>query len=155
MKLLLVDGSALLHRAYHAYPPLTSKTGEIVGAVYGVASILISALENVEPSHVMVAWDLPKPTFRHVKYVGYKAQRPKADEEMVQQIPKVKEIIASMGIVQVEQEGYEADDILGTLATQVSRDKFQIPNSNLQTKRKLIGRGYDLWYERESGCSTM
>jgi len=133
MKLLLVDGSALLHRAYHAYPPLTSKTGEIVGAVYGVASILISALENVEPSHVMVAWDLPKPTFRHVKYVGYKAQRPKADEEMVQQIPKVKEIIASMGIVQVEQEGYEADDILGTLATQVSRDKFQIPNSNLQT----------------------
>lgn len=120
-KLLLVDGSALLHRAYHAYPPLTSKTGEIVGAVYGVASILISALESVEPSHVMVAWDLPKPTFRHIKYVGYKAQRPKADAEMVQQIPKVKEIIASMGIVQVEQEGYEADDIIGTLA-QMARD---------------------------------
>lgn len=120
-KLLLVDGSALLHRAYHAYPPLTSKTGEIVGAVYGVASILISALESVEPSHVMVAWDLPKPTFRHTKYVGYKAQRPKADAEMVQQIPKVKEIIASMGIVQIEQEGYEADDIIGTLA-QMARD---------------------------------
>ena len=56
-KLLLVDGSALLHRAYHAYPPLKSKTGEIVGAVYGVASILISALEEVKPTHVMVAWD--------------------------------------------------------------------------------------------------
>ncbi len=117
-KLLLVDGSALLHRAYHAYPPLTSKTGEVVGAVYGVASILISALESEAPTHVMVAWDLPKPTFRHEKYVGYKAQRPKADAEMVEQIPMVKEIIAAMGIVQVEVEGYEADDIIGTLSKQ-------------------------------------
>lgn len=115
-KLLLVDGSALLHRAYHAYPPLTTKTGEVVGAVYGVASILISALDQEKPSHVMVAWDLPKPTFRHIKYVGYKAQRPKADEEMVLQIPMVKEVIGTMGIVQVEQEGFEADDIIGTLS---------------------------------------
>ena len=115
-KLLLVDGSALLHRAYHAYPPLTSKTGEIVGAVYGIASILLSALESEVPTHVMVAWDLPKPTFRHEKYVGYKAQRPKADSEMVEQIPQVKEVIRAMGIKQVEQEGYEADDIIGTLS---------------------------------------
>lgn len=115
-KLLLVDGSALLHRAYHAYPPLTSKTGEVVGAVYGVTSILISALDSEKPSHVMVAWDLPKPTFRHVKYVGYKAQRPKADAEMVEQIPLVKEMIEAMGIVQVEKEGFEADDIIGTLS---------------------------------------
>lgn len=114
--MLLVDGSALLHRAYHAYPPLKTKKGELVGAVYGVASILISALESELPSHVMVAWDLPKPTFRHVKYVGYKAQRPKADLEMVVQIPKVKEVIEAMGIVQIEQEGYEADDIIGTLS---------------------------------------
>lgn len=115
-KLLLVDGSALLHRAYHAYPPLKTKTGEIVGAVYGVASILISALESEKPTHVMVAWDLPKPTFRHEKYVGYKAQRPKADEEMVLQIPEVKAVIEAMGIVQIAQEGYEADDVIGTLS---------------------------------------
>jgi len=116
MKLLLVDGSALLHRAYHAYPPLTSKTGQVVGAVYGVASMLYSALVEVAPSHAMVAWDLPKPTFRHEKYVGYKAQRPKADAEMVEQIPVVKEVIAAMGILQSEVEGYEADDIIGTLS---------------------------------------
>jgi len=115
-KLLLVDGSALLHRAYHAYPPLTTKTGEVVGAVYGVTSILISAIESSNPTHVMVAWDLPKPTFRHEKYVGYKAQRPKADSEMVEQIPMVKEVIKTMGIIQLEQEGYEADDIIGTLS---------------------------------------
>ncbi len=131
MKLLLVDGSALLHRAYHAYPPLRTKTGEIVGAVYGVASILILALESEKPSHVMVAWDLPKPTFRHVKYVGYKAQRPKADAEMVEQIPLVKEMIEAMGIVQVEKEGFEADDIIGTLATKFSNPKFS--NSQIET----------------------
>jgi len=116
MKLLLVDGSAVLHRAYHAYPPLTNKKGQVVGAVYGVSSMLVSAIESVAPTHVVVAWDLPKPTFRHEKYVAYKAQRPKADLEMVRQIPMVKEIIHVMGIVQVEQEGYEADDILGTLS---------------------------------------
>jgi len=115
-KLLLVDGSALLHRAYHAYPPLKTKTGEIVGAVYGVTSILIGALHEVQPTHVMVAWDLPKPTFRHKKYVGYKAQRPKADAEMVEQIPMVKKVIETMGIVQLAEEGYEADDIIGTLS---------------------------------------
>jgi DNA polymerase I len=115
-KLLLVDGSALLHRAYHAYPPLTTKTGEVVGAVYGVASILLSALDSEAPTHVMVAWDLPKPTFRHQLYVGYKAQRPKADEAMVTQIPLVKEIIKAMKVVQVAELGYEADDIIGTLS---------------------------------------
>lgn len=116
MKLLLVDGSALLHRAYHAYPPLTAKTGQVVGAVYGVASMLYSALVEVSPSHAMVAWDLPKPTFRHEKYVGYKAQRPKADQEMVEQIPIVKQVTTAMGILQCEVEGYEADDIIGTLS---------------------------------------
>lgn len=116
MKLLLVDGSALLHRAYHAYPPLTSKTGEVVGAVYGVASMLYAALTELTPSHVMVAWDLPKPTFRHQLYVGYKAQRPKADREMVEQIPIVKKVVEGMGILQCEVEGYEADDIIGTLS---------------------------------------
>ncbi|MFH2019222.1 MAG: 5'-3' exonuclease H3TH domain-containing protein [bacterium] len=121
-KLLLVDGSALLHRAYHAYPPLTTKTGEVVGAVYGVVSMLISALEQEQPTSVVVAWDLPKPTFRHVRYVGYKAQRPKADLELVEQIPLVKRAIEKMGLTQVEQEGFEADDIIGTLSKQ--GDKF-------------------------------
>lgn len=126
-KLLLVDGSALLHRAYHAYPPLTDKAGNIVGAVYGVASILISALDSEKPTHVMVAWDLPKPTFRHIKYVGYKAQRPKADAEMVEQIPMVKQVIEKMGIVQIAEEGYEADDIIGTLSKLATQSSDHSP----------------------------
>lgn len=122
MKLLLVDGSALLHRAYHAYPALTTRSGEVVGAVYGVASMLISAIEAEHPTHVVVAWDLPKPTFRHEMFVGYKAQRPKADAEMVEQIPRVKEIIEAMGVKQIAAEGYEADDIIGTLAKRASEE---------------------------------
>ncbi|GAB4028047.1 MAG: hypothetical protein Fur0011_7300 [Candidatus Microgenomates bacterium] len=78
--------------------------------------MLYSALAEVSPTHVMVAWDLPKPTFRHEKYVGYKAQRPKAEAEMVAQIPIVKQVITAMGILQREVEGYEADDIIGTLS---------------------------------------
>lgn len=122
MKLLLVDGSALLHRAYHAYPSLTTKTGTIVGAVYGVASMLITALETEKPTHIVVAWDLPVPTFRHEKYIAYKAQRPKADAEMVDQITMVKDVITTMGIAQLEKEGYEADDIIGTLSRQEDAD---------------------------------
>lgn len=137
-KLLLVDGSALLHRAYHAYPPLKSKTGEIVGAVYGVTSILISALLQEKPSHVMVAWDLPKPTFRHIKYVGYKAQRPKADAEMVEQIPMVKEVIETMGIVQLAEEGYEADDIIGTLSKLESTENDVVILTGDQDTMQLV-----------------
>lgn len=137
-KLLLVDGSALLHRAYHAYPPFKTKTGEIVGAVYGVASILISALEQEKPTHVMVAWDLPKPTFRHIKYVGYKAQRPKADAEMVEQIPMVKEVIEIMGVVQLADEGYEADDIIGTLSTLSSAENEVVILTGDQDTMQLV-----------------
>ena len=137
-KLLLVDGSALLHRAYHAYPPFKTKTGEIVGAVYGVASILISALEQEKPTHVMVAWDLPKPTFRHIKYVGYKAQRPKADSEMVEQIPMVKEVIETMGVVQLAREEYEADDIIGTLSKLSSSDNEVVILTGDQDTMQLV-----------------
>ncbi len=136
-KLLLVDGSALLHRAYHAYPPFTTKSGVVVGAVYGVASILISAIEEVKPSHLMVAWDLPKPTFRHLKYVGYKAQRPKADSEMVEQIPLVKDMIETMGVVQVAEEGYEADDIIGTLSATADA-RFKILDSREEVEVVIL-----------------
>lgn len=156
-KFLLVDGSALLHRAYHAYPPFTTKTGEVVGAVYGVASILLSALESEAPSHVMVAWDLPKPTFRHEKYVGYKAQRPKADAEMVEQIPLVKEVIKTMGIVQLAEGGYEADDIIGTLSKMASdeckvviltgdQDTMQLVNENVSVLTPAKGANPPVMY---------
>lgn len=120
IELLLVDGSALLHRAYHAYPKLTTKSGKIVNAVYGVASIFMSAMEQINPEYVSVAWDVAKPTFRHEMYIGYKAHRPKTDQDLIDQIPLVYEMLDAWDVNQVKREGYEADDLIGSMA-----DKFK------------------------------
>ncbi len=116
VKLLLVDGSALVHRAYHAYPNLTNKEGKLINVIYGVGSMLISSLKDEEPTHVAVAWDVKGPTFRHEEYIGYKATRPKTDEALLEQIPLTKEMIASFGIKEFERQGFEADDLIGSLA---------------------------------------
>lgn len=118
IELLLIDGSALLHRAYHAYPKLTNRSGKLVNAVYGVASMIISALDEISPEYVTVAWDVPKPTFRHEKYIAYKANRPKTDQDLVDQIPMVREMLSAFGISQVEEIGYEADDLIGSIGEQ-------------------------------------
>jgi len=117
--LILLDGHALVHRAFHALPPLSvSKTGEMVGAVYGFASMLLKVLTEYNPSYVAVAFDLPSPTFRHLAYDAYKAQRAKAPEELRSQIRRVRELVDAFNIPVFEAEGFEADDVLGTLARQ-------------------------------------
>ena len=115
--LLLVDGNALVHRAFHALPPLTtSRTGEMVNAVYGFANTLFKVVGTLKPSHWAIAYDYPGPTFRHALYQQYKAQRPPTPEELKSQIRRVHELTAALGMPAFELEGYEADDLLGTLA---------------------------------------
>ena len=117
--LLLVDGNALVHRAFHALPPLTtSRTGEMVNAVYGFANTLFKVVSNLRASHWAIAFDYPAPTFRHALYDQYKAQRPPTPEELKSQIRRVHELADVLGMASFELEGYEADDILGTLAVQ-------------------------------------
>lgn len=123
---LLVDGSALVHRAFHAYPALTSRSGELVNAVYGFASIFMSTVEALKPSHVAVAWDTGRPTFRHEQYVAYKAQRPKTDDGLKSQMPKVLDMVGAMGVYQAVKEGYEADDIIGSLAKRLENEVMQV-----------------------------
>ncbi len=116
--LLLVDGNALVHRAFHALPPLTtSKTGEMVNAVYGFANTLFKVVSSVKPSHWAIAFDYPAPTFRHKLYEKYKAQRPPTPEELKGQIRRVHDLAAALGMPIFEIKGFEADDVLGTLAT--------------------------------------
>jgi len=115
-KLVLIDGNALLHRAYHAYPPLTTPKGELVGAVYGFSSLMLSVLEKLSPSHVVVAWDVKGPTFRKKSFEQYKAQRGPMEEDLVSQIDRTKEVVEKLNIPQYGIEGYEADDIIGTLS---------------------------------------
>ena len=115
--LVLLDTHALIHRAFHALPPLTSPGGEPVGAVYGVANIVLKILKDFNPDYIAAAFDRPEPTFRHEAYKEYKAQRPPAPDDLIQQFDIVRALFESFGIRIYDKAGYEADDIIGTLVT--------------------------------------
>jgi DNA polymerase-1 len=119
--LVLFDGNALLHRAFHALPPLTlRKSGEMVGAVYGFAQMLLKVINELKPSHYAIAFDMKGPTFRHKLFDQYKVHRPETPQELVGQLGRVRELVEAFKIPIFEQEGYEADDLLGTLSSQAS-----------------------------------
>jgi len=119
--LLLFDGHALIHRAFHALPALSvTKTGEPTGAVYGFASMLLKVLGELKPAHWAIAFDSPAPTFRHKQFAAYKAHRPKTPDELASQFGRVRQLAEAFSIPIFEVEGYEADDILGTLCRQAS-----------------------------------
>ncbi len=124
--LLLFDGNALVHRAFHALPPLTQpKTGELVNAVYGFASTLLKVFTDFKPTHWAVAFDRPTPTFRHEMFEDYKAQRPAAPEELKSQIRKVHQLVDAFHIPVFEIDGFEADDVLGTLSKQADEQGIE------------------------------
>ena len=122
-KLVLIDGNALVHRAYHALPKLTTKKGELVNAVYGFTSILLKVLSELKPDYVAATFDLAAPTFRHEEFEDYKATRVKAPQELYDQLTRVKQILGALNIPIYEKEGFEADDVVGTLAKQASGEK--------------------------------
>lgn len=119
-RFVIIDGNALIHRAFHALPPLTTKKGEQVNAVYGFASILLKVMKDVKPDYIAASFDLRAPTFRHKEYKEYKAHRVKAPQELYDQIPRVKELVQAFNIPIFEQEGFEADDIIGTVAEKLN-----------------------------------
>jgi len=124
-RLILIDGHAILHRAYHALPPLTSRSGELLNAVYGFTTMLLKVVNDLKPDYLIVTFDVDKPTFRHEEFVGYQAKRPKIDQELAGQIGRVREVLEAMGVPAYEKEGYEADDVIGTLSRQASARKIQ------------------------------
>ena len=118
-RLVLIDGHALIFRAYYAFPAsLTNKEGKQINAVYGFSSMLLSVIKELQPEYLAVAFDLDKPTFRHLEYAGYKAQRPEVDIELKDQLGRVKEVVRVLNTPICEVEGFEADDVIGTLAQQ-------------------------------------
>jgi len=120
-RLIIIDGNSLLHRAYHALPPLTTKKGELVSAIYGFLLVFLKAAREFQPDYLVATFDFPAPTFRHKKFEAYKATRPKAPEEFYSQIPKLKEILKNFNIPIFEKEGYEADDLIGTIVAQAGK----------------------------------
>jgi len=114
-KLIIIDSNSIIHRAYHALPPLATKGGEMVNAVYGFLLVFFKAIKDFQPDYIVAAFDFPGPTFRHKKFKKYKAKRPPAPEELYRQIPRVKEVLKSFNVPIFEKEGFEADDIIGTI----------------------------------------
>lgn len=115
-KLFLIDGNSIINRAFYALPALTNKHGDYTNGVYGFFTMLFKFMQEENPTHIAVAFDLHAPTFRHKTYSAYKGTRKPMPEELRPQIPLLKEILSAMNIKVFEKEGYEADDILGTLA---------------------------------------
>jgi len=125
-KLILIDSNALIHRGFHVIPPLTTKSGELVNAVYGFSSILLRVINELKPDYIIAAFDLAAPTFRHIEYEAYKAKRPKTPDELYKQIPRVKEVLKALNIPILEKEGFEADDIIGTMAKRIGKDGVEV-----------------------------
>lgn len=122
--LMLIDGHALAYRAYHAFPPLTTKDGELVNAVYGFSRILLTVLRDLKCDHLCVCFDLPKPTFRHVKFASYKAQRDEMPTDLRTQIERIKTVVTTLNIPTYAVEGFEADDVIGTISNQAIEGKL-------------------------------
>ena len=148
-KLLVIDGNSIMNRAFYGLSGknmLTNKEGIPTNAVYGFLNILFKVLSEDKPTHIAVAFDLKAPTFRHKMYDGYKANRKGMPDELAVQMPIIKEVLDAMNITRVEIEGYEADDILGTLAKKSEeknietvlftgdRDSFQLIDEKITVK---------------------
>lgn len=114
-KFVIIDGNAILHRAYHALPPFTTKDGTLVNAVYGFATTMLKIFREIDPAYIAVAFDTAAPTFRHKEYKEYKATREKKPEELYRQIDYIKELLSVLNIPYYTADGFEADDIIATL----------------------------------------
>ncbi|KAJ3197879.1 DNA polymerase I [Paenibacillus sp. FSL R5-0519] len=125
-KFILIDGNSIIYRAFFAMPPLTNSKGLHTNAVYGFTTMLLRLLEEHKPTHVMVAFDAGKVTFRHEGYQEYKGGREKTPPELSEQFPLLKELLKGLGIAQFELAGFEADDIIGTLTKRADEAGRQV-----------------------------
>ncbi|PSO46652.1 MAG: DNA polymerase I, partial [Parcubacteria group bacterium SW_4_46_8] len=119
---VIIDSNALIHRSYHALPDLSTRDGTPVNAVYGYVSVLLNVLRTINPDYIGAAFDLEGPTFRDEMYEEYKAQREKADQALYDQIPLTKQVLESFGIPILTAEGYEADDVIGTVTSRMNEE---------------------------------
>ncbi|MDO8470333.1 MAG: DNA polymerase [bacterium] len=124
--LLLIDANGLIHRSFHALPPLTAPDGRPTGALYGLARLLVKTLADEHPDYIAACFDRPEPTFRKQKYPEYKAHRPPAPDELIKQIVEARELIQTFHIPVVELPGYEADDLIGTLAVRFASNDLHV-----------------------------
>ena len=147
-KLVLIDGNAILHRAFHALPPMTTKKGEPINAVYGFVSMLLRIVQDLKPNSIVVTFDEKEPTFRHKEFAKYQAQRPPTADELVSQFEKVRRFVEAADIPVYSKSGFEADDVIGTIAKRVKedvvivtgdRDQLQLVNERVKVYMPIAG----------------
>jgi DNA polymerase I len=122
-RIVLLDTHAIIHRAYHALPEFTGPTGAPTGALYGLVSMLLKIITDLKPDYIAACYDLPKPTIRHEAYEGYKATRAKTDDALALQLGESRKVFEAFSIPLYEREGFEADDLLGTIAHTLKKEK--------------------------------
>jgi len=120
-RFIVMDCNSIIHRAFHALPMLTTKTGKTVNAVYGFLLVFFKVLKEFQPEFLAACFDVPGPTFRHKEYKEYKAKRPPAPQELYDQIPIIKEILKNLTVPIYEKEGFEGDDLIGTIANLIEK----------------------------------
>lgn len=126
-KFALIDGNALLHRAFHAYPKtLTTKEGLPVNAVYGFSRLVLTLLKDLKPKYIAVAFDTKAPTFRHIKYNKYKSTRPAMENDLIEQLDLLQSLVDAFHIKKFSLDGYEADDLIGTIAAHIDNEDLPI-----------------------------
>ncbi len=135
---IIIDGHALLYRAFHAFPELTTSAGEQINAVFGFTRVLLSVIRDFEPEYIAVASDSKGPSFRQEEYEEYKAHREAMPESLVHQIERVNEVIATLNIPQFVKEGFEADDLIGTLVTQSEAHRNDVSNLVVTGDKDLL-----------------
>lgn len=125
-KLLLVDGNSIMNRAFYGIPDMTTHDGRHTNAIYGFLNIILKVIDEEQATHICVAFDLKKKTFRHDMYAEYKGTRKGMPDELREQMPRIKELLAAMHIKIVEQEGFEADDLIGTLSKEGEKEGYSV-----------------------------
>ena len=144
-KLVLIDGHSILNRAFYGVPDLTNSEGLHTNAVYGFLNIMFKILEEEKADHLAVAFDLKEPTFRHKMYDAYKGTRKPMPEELREQVPLMKEVLTSMNIPIMTLPGYEADDILGTLAKKNAANGVEVSVVSGDRDLLQLASAYYLW----------
>lgn len=122
-KLILIDGNAIFHRAYHSMPPFKNQKGEVTNAIYGFMRMLMELYGKEQPEYLGIAWDRKAPTFRHEKYKEYKGTRSAPPDDLYPQLPRLKEIIKAFNIPMLEKDRYEADDLIGAAAHKAEQEE--------------------------------
>jgi len=162
-ELILIDGNAILHRAYHSLPPFKTSKGEVTNAIYGFLRMLIEIYKKETPEYLGIAWDRKAPTFRHEQFKEYKATRAAPPEDLYPQLPRLKQVLETFGIPMLEMDGFEADDLLGTAAHLAEKepdlrtvivtgdqDAFQLVHGNTQVMAPIKGISEVMMYDADA-----